>query len=177
MGANRDFDLLKLAGLEDWVDNPPPPPLESAPPGPPLAELHTSIAGNKTTFRSWTPKEGYQEISIPTRVVVDRRYAASHPGAGVPYETSAIQGVSDRHAGKTPYGPAGAFIDTGDPRGRDIHGGGSGVADPFAPEQSWRATDGCTRGKNEDIERLGRAITAFQNAYPGVAIPYRRTAH
>ena len=40
------------------------------------------------------------------------------------------------------FGPAygTAYITTGDHRGRDIHGGGSSCADPYAPRQGWRMT-------------------------------------
>ena len=42
------------------------------------------------------------------------------------------------------------YITTGDPRGRDIHGGGSGLFDPYAPRQGWVPTWGCLRMQNED---------------------------
>lgn len=42
------------------------------------------------------------------------------------------------------------YIHTGDPRGRDIHGGGSSCEDPYADRQGWFPTYGCLRMQNED---------------------------
>jgi len=97
------------------------------------------------------------------------------PGANAPYKSDVV-GVSNRHGGdNVAYGPKGAFIDTGDTaRGRDIHGGGTGLPDPMADRQGWKPTLGCTRGQNEDVINLGNAITQFQQANPGVGIPYVR---
>lgn len=63
------------------------------------------------------------------------------------------------------YGPSyGSFyITTGDPRGRDIHGGGSGLADPFALRQGWVPTYGCLRMQNEDGIELAAMIIASGN--------------
>ena len=54
------------------------------------------------------------------------------------------------------YGPSyGTFyITSNDPRARDIHGGGSGCADPYAKRQGWVPTFGCLRMQNEDGEQL-----------------------
>lgn len=45
------------------------------------------------------------------------------------------------------YGPAygNFYISSGDPRGRDIHGGGSDLDDPYADYQGWEPTYGCLR--------------------------------
>ncbi len=58
------------------------------------------------------------------------------------------------------YGPAygNFYITTGDPRGRDIHGGGSNCEDPFADRQGWHKTLGCLRMQNEDGVELSREI-------------------
>ena len=56
------------------------------------------------------------------------------------------------------------YITTGDSRGRDIHGGGSGLDDPFAPRQGWTPTLGCLRMQNEDGEALSRLIIDAGNA-------------
>ena len=58
------------------------------------------------------------------------------------------------------YGPAyGTFyITTGDPRARDIHGGGSGLPFPYAPRQGWLPTYGCLRMQNEDGEEVSKWI-------------------
>jgi hypothetical protein len=101
---------------------------------------------------------------------------SAEQGAGDPYRTHNIVGVSNRHAGEPAFGPAGAFIDTGDyPRGRDIHGGGTSLgSQAFDPQQPLTPTRGCTRGHNEDVINLGIAITNFQQANPDVWIPYIR---
>jgi hypothetical protein len=72
------------------------------------------------------------------------------------------------------YEPDGSYIDTGDLRGRDIHGGGSRLRDPFAPQQGWVPTKGCIRGQNKDVKKLGEAIDDFKRNNPGVQIPYTR---
>jgi hypothetical protein len=138
-----------------------------------MATLHTDMAAHTTTFASSTPKEDYSDVQIQTKNDVSSKAKA---GADEPFSTSKIVGASNRHGGDNPaYGPEGAFIDVGDTaRGREIHGGGSGLPDPFADRQGWKATMGCTRGQNEDVIKLGQAITDFQKANPGVTIPYVR---
>ena len=76
--------------------------------------------------------------------------------------------VSAEDPGSTANGPAyGTFyIETGDPRERDIHGGGSGLADSFAPRQGWVPTYGCLRMQNADGEALSRLIIDAGNAVP-----------
>jgi len=70
-----------------------------------------------------------------------------------------------RRAGNA-NGPAyGTFyIKTGDPRGRDIHGGGSGLTNPFAPRQGWVPTYGCLRMQNEEGKKLSQLIIDSGNA-------------
>jgi len=65
----------------------------------------------------------------------------------------------------TDNGPAyGTFyINTDDPRGRVIHGGGSSLPDPYAPRQGWLCTYGCLRMQNEDGEELSRLMIADGN--------------
>jgi len=58
------------------------------------------------------------------------------------------------------------YIETGDPRGRVIHGGGSDLPDSFAPRQGWEATYGCLRLQNEDGETLSRWMIEDGNAVP-----------
>lgn len=50
------------------------------------------------------------------------------------------------------------YITSGDPRGRDIHGGGSGLPDPYADYQGWVPTYGCLRMQNADGVELSRMI-------------------
>lgn len=61
--------------------------------------------------------------------------------------------------------------ETGNGRaGISLHGGGSGLANPFAPYQGWQATHGCIRVQNADLERLVSLIrehtTYLQVYYP-----------
>lgn len=58
------------------------------------------------------------------------------------------------------------YISTGDSRGRDIHGGGSGLDAPKAPRQGWYPTLGCLRMQNEDGEALSRLIIDAGNDVP-----------
>lgn len=50
------------------------------------------------------------------------------------------------------------YISTGDYRGRDIHGGGSGLESPKADYQGWYGTLGCLRMQNADGQELSRLI-------------------
>ncbi len=58
------------------------------------------------------------------------------------------------------YGPAygNFYITSNDPRGRDIHGGGSGTSDPYADFQGWVPTYGCLRMQNADGVKLSQMI-------------------
>ena len=58
------------------------------------------------------------------------------------------------------------YISTGCPRGRDIHGGGSGLDDPYAPRQGWVPTYGCLRMQNEDGQELSYMIIEAGNSIP-----------
>lgn len=42
--------------------------------------------------------------------------------------------------------------------GISLHGGGSGLADPFAPYQGWQSTHGCIRLQNADLAKLVELI-------------------
>ena len=50
------------------------------------------------------------------------------------------------------------YIHTGDPRGRDIHGGGSSLMDPYAAYQGWLCTYGCLRMQNVDVMKLSEMM-------------------
>lgn len=56
------------------------------------------------------------------------------------------------------------YITTGDPRGRDIHGGGSGLSDPYGDYQGWVPTWGCLRMQNADGEELAEMISEANGA-------------
>ncbi len=166
-----------MAGLKELVGGMPPPsalpPVKlPLPKPPPLAELKTDMKGHTTTLYTTDANGKLTITQIETRTDVVK---GAKPGAGDPYRTHNVEGVSNGHAGDPRFGPKGAFIDTGDSRGRDIHGGGSSLGPhAFDPEQPLRPTEGCTRGHNEDVINLGNAITNFQQANPSVPIPYIR---
>lgn len=69
------------------------------------------------------------------------------------------------------YGHGKTYIDTNDPRGRDIHGGGSSLDKPFAPRQGWRPTYGCIRMQNEDVQDLSKKIQDYKDR-TGKEVPY-----
>jgi len=133
-----------------------------------LASVTTDMEAGTTTFDPRPEDPNGQPYTITTRNDVTN----SQPGAQDPFTTPNVTPINDVNA--PAYGPGGAYIDTGDPRGRDIHGGGTGLPDPYAPRQGWVPTHGCTRGQNEDVQELNRRITDFQQSHPNVQIPYTR---
>lgn len=89
--------------------------------------------------------------------------------AGDPYESLPL-GEYIAHAEVPPAENSSEFgsfyISTGDARGRDIHGGGSGLDDPLAAQQGWYPTLGCLRMQNEDGQTLSRLILDAGNDIP-----------
>ena len=136
-----------------------------------FVSLTTDMTNGTTTFDPRPEDPFALPITVPSSNRVARR---SLPGADAPLSTPDVRRL--RSGNSVPYGPNGAYIDTGDPRGRDLHGGGScpRIPDPYAPRQGWCPTLGCTRLQNEDIQALGDAIEDFQRRHPGVPIPYER---
>ena len=67
-----------------------------------------------------------------------------------------------------------AKIRTTDDRYRWVHGGGSSLDDPYAPNQRLTPTFGCTRAHNKDVEDLCAIIKKWQKAHPKQRIPYVR---
>jgi hypothetical protein len=144
--------------------------------------LYTDMKNGRTTFYPGDPARTWRlPKTIETKNAV---VSTSKKGANDPYSTPNIVGVV--HGGnRDAYGVDGAYIKTGDPRGRDVHGGGTRLAkgkdgkpDPtkpqFAPQQPLLPTQGCTRGHNEDLVNLGKMIEEVQQESPGVKIPYSR---
>ena len=54
--------------------------------------------------------------------------------------------------------PAGDFLKHGR-AAIGIHGGGTGLENPFAPRQGWIPTEGCIRLQNEDVAHLAQLVT------------------
>ncbi|MGE4553952.1 MAG: RHS repeat domain-containing protein [Desulfovibrionaceae bacterium] len=137
------------------------------------ASLTTDMDNNSTTFDPRPEDSDGEPFTIETRNQVTSD-SDSDAGANAPFSTDDVQVINHTETPKS-FGPDGAYIDTGDSRGRDIHGGGgSGVEQATRPRQGWRKTKGCTRGQNEDVMEMGRQIKDFQKRHPGVKIPYSR---
>ena len=138
-----------------------------------LASLVTNRADGTTTFDPRPEDPAGVPFTIPTRNGVDHR---ALPGAQDAFSTPDVR-VRHRTPSRS-YGPNGAYIDTGDHRNRNIHGGGScpnnNRGDSQAPRQGWCVTMGCTRGQNEDVTDLGAQIEDFKRRHPGTRIPYTR---
>lgn len=49
--------------------------------------------------------------------------------------------------------------------GIGLHGGGSGLANPFAARQGWQITEGCVRLQNEDLLTVVHLVRVAQNAH------------
>ena len=139
------------------------------------AELVTDMDAGTTTFDPRPEDPDGKPLTIPTRNVVTRN---SDPGANDPFATDDVRVIQTMPGKKQiPFGPNGAYIDTYDPRGRDIHGGGScnkTLEEATKPRQQWCPTQGCTRGKNEDVINMGKAILEWQKRHPNKKIPYER---
>jgi hypothetical protein len=131
------------------------------------AMVYTFRDERRTVF--FDPVSGeYKEIE--TRNDVSSR---SKPGAGGPYH-NVIKYCEIRDFDPA-YGTVKIY--TGDPRSRWIHGGGSDpnvVDDPWAPQQGWQVTRGCTRGQNEDVEDVCKRIKKWMQDNPKKQIPYGR---
>jgi len=91
-------------------------------------------------------------------------------GADNPY--SGLVTYCERGQLKKAYGTA--KMRTTDSRYRWIHGGGSGLIDPWSPQQGWKPTEGCTRAQNEDVDHLCTEIDVFRIRYPKGILLYRR---
>lgn len=137
------------------------------------ASLTTDMEAGTTSFDPRPEVPDGKPTTIETRNKVTRN---SKPGANDPYKTGDVRVIKTMPERlQKSYGPNGAYIDTGDLRGRDVHGGGGKTReDAIKPQQGWRSTNGCTRGQNEDVINLGKEILEFQRRFPGVKIPYER---
>jgi hypothetical protein len=84
------------------------------------AFLTTNMKDGTTTFDPRPEVPDGKATTIKTRNKVTRN---SKPGANDPYKTGDVRVLKKMPRLQKLYGPDGAYIDTGDPRGRDIHGG------------------------------------------------------
>jgi RHS repeat-associated protein len=128
------------------------------------AVVLTFMAEGKTLFYDPFSQKLFE---FATKNDVDRR---SEAGAAGPYSGE----VTYCETGKLAKAYGTAKMRTTDPRSRWVHGGGSSLADPWAPSQGWTPTMGCTRGQNEDVETLCSVIADFRAQGRTRTILYRR---
>ncbi len=105
------------------------------------------------------------EFSSRNKVAPGTRSGADGPYSGL---------VTYCERGKLARSFGTAKMRTTDPDLRWIHGGGSGLSDPWAPQQGWKPTEGCTRAQNEDVDQLCSEIDVFRSRYPKGVMLYRR---
>lgn len=96
--------------------------------------------------------------------------SSSKPGAAGPYSGE----VTYCQLGKLNKAYGTAKMRTTDPRSRWVHGGGTGLEDPWAAQQGWKPTEGCTRAQNSDVETLCSTISEFRAQNRTKTILYRR---
>jgi RHS repeat-associated protein len=151
-----------------------------ADPVPPSASVQTDMHGHTTTFTGTDLNGKTTTMKIETRNNVVK---GARPGADGPFFSPNIGQVGSPHGSTVSMGPAQAYINVNDPekdadgkpRARQIHGGGTGSNDPqHSDYQGWVPTNGCTRGQNIDVIDLGKTITSYRSANPGIPISYER---
>jgi RHS repeat-associated protein len=119
-----------------------------------LAQIITDMTDG---FTYWIPSDcccneprhwESNNVVLPISRIVNKETAES------PYRSDDVYPVHGPYKGKPKaYGPN-DLLKTDDARGRWLHGGGSGCAQPFAGQQGWYPTTGCTRLQNDDIKEL-----------------------
>jgi RHS repeat-associated protein len=137
-----------------------------------LASIYTDQTNGVTYFNP-NPEQTGPIYSWPSSSNV---VPSSLPGAAGPYDSADVYPSKGPYKGN-PYafGPN-DILRTDDDRGRWLHGGGSGLADPLAPRQGWYPTHGCTRMQNEDIQDLVDKVRDLKKQIPSLQIPYSRSA-
>ena len=96
----------------------------------------------------------------PNKDHFDRTQHDSDTPFGV-YKINRVEGGTDKTRLDEAYGTGKIVLDAVEGEAKDngrtgiaIHGGGSMLADPFAPEQDLKGTNGCTRCHNSDVNEL-----------------------
>jgi RHS repeat-associated protein len=137
-----------------------------------LGTIYTDQTNGRTYFNP-NPESPGPILSWPSRSNV---VADSLPGASGPYYSPNVYPTDGPYKDDpVSYGPN-DILKTDDPRGRWLHGGGRGLSDPFAPQQGWWPTHGCTRMQNSDIQDLVDHVRKFLQDNPGARLPYSRSA-
>jgi len=133
--------------------------------------LDSIVTYQNLGFTTYYDSQGSYVNSWPSRSDVARN---SKPGAAGPYRSDHVYPSDGPHHNRPDaYGPN-DVLKTDDPRGRWIHGGGTGLPDPQAPRQGWKPTLGCTRMQNEDIQELVDLVRATRTVDPKRTITYQR---
>lgn len=130
------------------------------------AFIFTDMTRGVTYF--YDPQNPSTFTELPTRSAVTR--GAHARGADTPYYGE----VTFCQRGRLGRAFGTAKVRTTDPRYRWIHGGGTGLPDPYAPRQGWKPTQGCTRAQNEDVETLCDLIDNYKREHPDMSIIYSR---
>jgi RHS repeat-associated protein len=175
MGRYITQDPIGLAGgnnLYGYVEGEPTiyiDPLGQDRWGTETMRVYTDRAANKTSV--FDPSKG-KVLEFETRTA-----SVGKPGADGPYsgKFTYCQSVPEGSDGTAGGGFGPLKWRTTDPRGRWVHGGGTGLDDPYnAPRQGWKPTLGCTRAQNEDVKELCDITTEYKKQNPGKDIPYER---
>jgi RHS repeat-associated protein len=134
---------------------------------PATASVRTEMKSQKTTLTV----NGTNAGEWPSKNDVSKR---ALPGADGPYESNDTYPTGGPYKNNAKaFGPN-DILKTNDARGRWLHGGGTGLPDPSAPEQGWKPTLGCTRMQNNDIQELVNRVRDFKEIFPGASVPYSR---
>lgn len=144
-----------------------PLPEAACPATPPDAwqdDMHVCTDRGNNLTRVYRP--GHDVLAFETRTDVVR---SAKDGADGPYEGTFTY---CEYPNSSEFGTA--KWRTTDSRLRWIHGGGTGLADPLAPEQGWKPTLGCTRAQNVDVETLCSISEQWKQDNPGKDIHYHR---
>jgi RHS repeat-associated protein len=134
-----------------------------------LAVLINDMTNGQLTFIRTPELPNAPSIVITATTNVVRSADPGSQNGFVTYDVNQLFGAEPR-----PYGSSGAYLDTGDRRGRDIHGGGSSLPNPTDFWQPLTPTYGCSRGHNADVTTLGDEITQFKETTGGARILYLR---
>lgn len=123
-------------------------------------DIHVVVNGDSQKLTVFS-REGKNLFSCPARCFGQHNDWTSKNGDTPPglYQIGVIYDTT----GETPYGEYCVDLidlegqETGNGRaGISLHGGGSGLANPFAPYQGWQATHGCIRVQNADLQKIVR---------------------
>jgi RHS repeat-associated protein len=137
-----------------------------------FASLLTDQTNGVTIFDPRPEESGPLSIYASRSEIV----AESEPGADDPYNSQNVYVTKGPHNGNAiSFGPNDIVQTDDTARGRWIHGGGKGLANPLADRQGWMPTHGCTRMQNEDIKALTKKIGRFKHDHPRTKIPYNRS--